>query len=394
MTAVLPLSGKCLLVPAGPPVSGLASGSRDLRENVLNLTTGTPGDGLTGRLSTFWRLQFLGWGLFFVLDLMNRLLTYRNVPMAIVVSLVVVPCLVALSGGLRVIYDWQKIDKRLTARSVAVIILLSAGAAAIAVAVGFFTRQLFDWNIPQWTLLEQVAVPWFHYVLALSGWSLCYFWIHAEIAQEAEHRHVVRAEAEALRLELEELRLQLDPHFLFNALNGVAEEIPEHPEAALSMLRDLTGYLRHSLEGIHQTVVTVDAEVGGLAAYLGVQKARFGERLRTAVHVDHAAGARRIASFLLQPLVENAVKHGRRDNGLEINVDIHAIGDSLQVEISNTGLLEPVAGARRRRPGIGLANVRRRLELHYPGRHNFTLTGSDGKVVATLMLEGEPCSGS
>jgi LytS/YehU family sensor histidine kinase len=56
------------------------------------------------------------------------------------------------------------------------------------------------------------------------------------------------AEAEALRAELEELRLQLDPHFLFNALNGVAEEIPEHPAAALTMLRDLTAYLRHSLE--------------------------------------------------------------------------------------------------------------------------------------------------
>ena len=74
------------------------------------------------------------------------------------------------------------------------------------------------------------SLPLIHYFFALVGWSLCYFWIHAEVAEQAEHRHAMRAEAEALRAELEELRLQLDPHFLFNALNGVAEEIPEHPD--------------------------------------------------------------------------------------------------------------------------------------------------------------------
>ena len=71
-----------------------------------------------------------------------------------------------------------------------------------------------------------------------------------------------------------------------------------------------------------------------------------------------------------------------------------AVGDAIKVEISNTGSLEPVSGTRRRRPGIGLANVRRRLELHYPGRHTFTLTERDNKVVVTLVLEGEPFSGS
>jgi LytS/YehU family sensor histidine kinase len=204
----------------------------------------------------------------------------------------------------------------------------------------------------------------------------------------------MRAEAEALRAELEELRLQLDPHFLFNALNGVAEEIPDRPAAALAMLRDLTAYLRHSLDGINQTVVTVEAEVGGLAAYLRVQQARFGERLRTRLDMAPDAASRRIASFLLQPLVENAVKHGRRDNGLDVGINIRAVGDALHIEIDNTGALDGGTGARRRRPGIGLENVRRRLALHYPGRHQFTLDQRDAggsKVVATLVLEGEPC---
>ena len=80
------------------------------------MTASTSGSGLVGRLPVFWRMQLLGWGLFFILDVMNRLLTYRNVPMAIGVSIVVMPCLVALSAGLRAIYDSQKIGNRLTPR--------------------------------------------------------------------------------------------------------------------------------------------------------------------------------------------------------------------------------------------------------------------------------------
>lgn len=347
-------------------------------------------------MSVFWRAQIVGWGLFFLVDLVNRVLAFRNPWIALGVTLLMTPILVLVSAGMRAIYTSRGFSNRLTPRSVALIVLLSTGGATITIATVYCIRLLLGWDnvLPNWGPIEEFVIPLIHYSLALAGWSLCYFWIHAEMAEQVEHQHAVRAEAEALRLELEELRLQLDPHFLFNALNGVAEEIPDHPSAALAMLKDLNGYLRHSLDGIHQTVVTVDAEVSGLMAYLGVQKARFGERLRTRVHVEHAAGSRRIASFLLQPLVENAIKHGRRENGLDIHIDIHAVGDFLHVEIDNTGLLEEASSLRRRRPGIGLENVRRRLALHYPDRHKFTLANIDSKVVATIMLEGEPCSGS
>jgi len=370
------------------------AGTAILRENVLSMAAGTVGAWWTGRLSVFWRAQIVGWGLFFLVDLVNRLLTYRDVEVAFGITLVVTPCLVVLSASMRAVYTSHAFDNRLTPHSIALIGALSVGAAAIAVAIVFVFRSAFGWQIPFWGPVEEVVVPWIHYSPVLAGWSLCYFWIHAEMAEQAEHRHAVHAEAEALRLELEELRLQLDPHFLFNALNGVAEEIPEHPAAALAMLRNLTTYLRNSLDGIHQTIVTVDTEVEGLSAYLGVQKARFGDRLRTHIHVEHAAGGRRIASFLLQPLVENAVKYGRREEGLDVHIDIRAEGDTLHIQIENTGTLEEGAGSRRRRSGIGLENIRRRLDLHYPGRHAFTLGEGGNNVIAKLTLEGEPCSGS
>jgi two-component system LytT family sensor kinase len=348
-------------------------------------------------LPTFWRVQFAGWGVFALVDLIDQQLTYNDIPIALFQTALVYPALVLVSTALRSVYASASFDNRLSQRTVAPIALCSLAGAAAVVAWLFVAQHASGWTVPNWSLLQEIVIPLIHYSLVLAGWSLGYFWIHAEIGKRSEHRHAMAAEAEALRAELEELRLQLDPHFLFNALNGVAEEIPEHPEAALAMLRDLTAYLRHSLDGINQTVVTVEAEVGGLAAYLRVQQARFGERLRTRLQTEPTAASRRIASFLLQPLVENAVKHGRRDNGLDVGIDVRLVGDALHIEIENTGTLENGTKSRLRRPGIGLENVRRRLALHYPGRHQFTLrdrgTGQD-KVVATLVLEGEPCSGS
>jgi two-component system, LytTR family, sensor kinase len=344
-------------------------------------------------LPVFWQAQIAGWGVFGVLDLLNRQLAYRDFSVALVLTLIVTLCLVVLSSGMRAVYATQALDNRLTPRALVLIASLSFVSASIIALVIFALRQLLDWTIPNWGPLEEIVIPLIHYLLALGAWSLCYFWFKAALAEQAEHRHAMRAEAEALRAELDELRLQLDPHFLFNALSGVAEEVPEHPEAALAMLRSLTGYLRHSLDSINQTVVTVSFEVGGLSAYLGVQKARFGERLKTTIDVMPEAAQRRIASFLLQPLVENAVKHGRRENVLEVRVDIRADGDILYVLIENTGSLAEPNRSRPRRPGIGLENVRRRLDLHYPDRHKFTLGSGSNTVIATLALEGEPCSG-
>jgi two-component system LytT family sensor kinase len=347
-------------------------------------------------LPLFWRAQIVGWGLFSVVDLVNQRLIYNDFSVALSRTALIITCLVLLSTAMRSVYVSRHLGNRLTLRAVVWVAFLSLGGAALVAALMFAGRGLVGWTNPGRDPLDDFVLPWTHYSLALAGWSLCYFWVHTEMAEQAEHQHAMRAEAEALRAELEELRLQLDPHFLFNALNGVAEEIPEHPSAALAMLRDLTAYLRHSLDGINQTVVTVEAEVGGLSAYLRVQQARFGERLRTKFDMAPEAGSRRIASFLLQPLVENAVKHGRRDNGLDIGIAISAAGDALSIKIENTGVLDANAGtaSRRRRPGIGLENVRRRLALHYPGRHQFTLSdhgGGTDKVVATLLLEGDPC---
>eukprot|EP01031_Cornospumella_fuschlensis_P049329 gene49329-60386_t len=157
------------------------------------------------------------------------------------------------------------------------------------------------------------------------------------------------------------------------------------------MLRNLSLFLRHSLAGIEAPVATVAAEAEALSAYLRVQQARFGDRLKLHLDVAPEAAAHHLPSLLLQPLVENAIKHGRRDPVLEVRIAIQRVGDVLEVLVSNPGALPPEGEGR---TGVGLANIRSRLALHYPGRHSFDLRALDGMVTAQLRLEGKPCSAS
>ena len=355
-----------------------------------------------GRLTPiFWKVQCVGWSLFALADLVDRQLTYRDPLAALALTGLSTGLLVLLTLGLRQIYRHARFTDGLSLRALVWLGLFSCGAALILVSILAIARQASGWVIPFWQPLEEFVIPLTHYTLVFLGWSLAYFWLRSELKARIQAERAARAEAEALRAELQQLRLQLDPHFLFNALNGVAEELHESPPTALAMLGELTVYLRHSLAGIDHPIVTVAAEATALAAFLRIQEARFGPRLAARLALEDAARGRDIASFLLQPLVENAIKHGDRSQRLEITVTLSAEPGRLHIRVDNTGHLAPApadgvpAGS-----GVGLVNLRRRLELHYPGRHRFTLdqqdegaTG-DAKVRADLVLEGEPCSGS
>lgn len=357
------------------------------------------------QIPVFWRVQLVVWGVFSLVDLATRSIVYQSFTLALTITLVMEPLLMLVAATLRAAFGRMGFDGRLSGLAFGCILLLSAASAVAVVSAMTLVRAPMGWNIPDWNSSQEVLAPLAYYMLIFAGWSLAYFWVKAELGGRTDRQRAAVAEAEALRAELQQLRLQLDPHFLFNALNGVAEEIPEHPAAALAMLRDLSAYLRHSLAGVDKTVVSVAAETEALAAYLRVQEARFGPRLHTRIDTDPAAAPRPIVSFLLQPLVENAVKYGDRERHLDLVVRIRAEGGRLRVQIQNSGTLAASGDHGLTRTGIGLENVRRRLALHYPGRHHFSLrqetvgpqtadcTHSD-VVVAELLLEGEPCSGS
>jgi LytS/YehU family sensor histidine kinase len=165
------------------------------------------------------------------------------------------------------------------------------------------------------------------------------------------------------RAELKALRAQINPHFLFNALNAIAGLIPGQPELADETVEQLAEVFRYTLRKSEKEWVRLDEEVEFVTAYLRVEKARFGDRLETEFQVEPAAGAMSIPAMTIQPLVENAIKHGvsavegRGRVGLRVALE----GKWLAVEVTDNGPGFP-AGVTL---GHGLHNVMERLNGYY-----------------------------
>ncbi len=187
----------------------------------------------------------------------------------------------------------------------------------------------------------------------------------------ARQRELERAQLEGAlaRAQLTNLRLQLQPHFLFNALNTISATMYDDPAAADEMLDRLAELLRASLRTAQTAEVPLAVELDLLASYLAIQRARFGERL--VVTEEIAAGARQalVPSLFLQPLVENAIRHGRAEHAGQGRVAIRAWveAESLLLEVENDLAAEPAvreAGAAAS-GGLGLASTAERLRLLY-----------------------------
>lgn len=227
------------------------------------------------------------------------------------------------------------------------------------------------------TLWLNVSENWRGFVFASCvtiaiGWLL---WeaIEATRKKEVERReraelqaNVDRAERERTTAELKALRAQVEPHFLYNTLSNVVSLIEREPATAKYMTERLIGYLRHTLDASRREHATVGDELAIIADYLEILRLRMGERLWYEVAADDATRALPLSPMLLQPLVENAIKHGLEPKieGGRITVSAVVQDGRLNIVVEDTGLgfgvATDTAGS-----GSGLANVRGRLKAIY-----------------------------
>jgi sensor histidine kinase YesM len=227
------------------------------------------------------------------------------------------------------------------------------------------------------TLWLNVSENWRGFVFASCvtiaiGWLL---WeaIEATRKNEVERReraelqaNVDRAERERTTAELKALRAQVEPHFLYNTLSNVVSLIEREPATAKYMTERLIGYLRHTLDASRRENATVGDELAIIADYLEILRLRMGERLWYEIAADDATRALPLSPMLLQPLVENAIKHGLEPKieGGRITVSAVVQDGRLNIVVEDTGLgfgvATDTAGS-----GSGLANVRGRLKAIY-----------------------------
>lgn len=188
---------------------------------------------------------------------------------------------------------------------------------------------------------------------------------------------------------LETLRYQLNPHFLFNALSSVDALSRENPGKIPEVVRRLCQCLRYSLRQHEGGLATVQQELNEAASYLYVEKVRFEDQLEVEVDVSQAAQNQLVPEMLLQPLVENAVKHGMRSSDLPLRIALsaHCVGGFLRLEVRNTGRWSSQAGTNvDGGGGIGLENLVSRLDLLYGDSYRFAAGENSGWVSIVVEI--------
>ena len=337
-------------------------------------------------LSSFWALQLIGWALYGVLIYITFLTV---VPPSGRFGLLLVKISRTVAGFVLTSL-MRPIYKHLgSARSVpfiALLILITSFAFGSLWPVGeetglwLMTRGRFgiDWT--------RYPVEVLDYSVTLVGWSALYFGIKYWRQWQSEHERTLRAEALANHAQLDMLRYQLNPHFLFNALNSIRASIDEDGQRAKRMVTEFSEFLRYSLLNNNSALVDLRQEIEAIKNYLAIEKIRFEDKLDVTFDVEPAAERVQLPGFLIHPLVENAVKHGMTNNSEPLKICIAAkVRDGgLVVEIANTGRLDTQANGGGTQ--IGLRNVRERLAKLYPDKSSFSLRQDGVWIRATIEL--------
>ncbi|HWU77759.1 MAG TPA: histidine kinase [Rhodanobacter sp.] len=196
------------------------------------------------------------------------------------------------------------------------------------------------------------------------------YWVILTVLRGMESRRHLRderlrrtqLETQLAQSQLQALRMQLQPHFLFNTLNAISALALADPLQARLMIARLSDFLRLTLEERHAPQVPLSRELEFLACYLGIQQVRFQDRLSTQIDVDDNTLAAAVPDLILQPLVENALRHGLQDKpgAGTLRISTRRDGDQLQLRVDDDGLGLPSAGTAE---GIGLGNTRSRLRM-------------------------------
>lgn len=259
-------------------------------------------------------------------------------------------------------------------RAYVVLPLTVAGAAVAQSLIDYAWFHVVNLALPTTRLPAIDAIGW----LVVGFTNMCLFaanlalmWVtSANRALRLNSIQLAKAEADYLRSELQVLRLKLDPHFLFNALNAATQLVAaKQPDRAEAMLAGLSNVLRSTFDvGVED--IPLRDELSIVSEYLSVEAVRFPERLRVRIECDPAVESVSVPSFLLQPIVENAVKYGvaRADQPVTISIVAAVDGPHLRLCIENDG---PASGAIYPGTGVGLAATRSRVLMRYGGEGRF-----------------------
>jgi len=337
----------------------------------------------------FWILQSGSW-LAFGLAMFAWGLDYFNPRDAFVNKALLVITGFSVTLILRSLYRRARTRSKTPLASALLIFSLSFTGAAIWREVQNLLFQVYaSAPISGNVTVRLVAIPLgtlMYDGFVLFAWSLLYYGINDWAELERQRKRATKAEAMAHAARLRALQSQLEPHFLFNTLNAISTLVVEGQNSdAARMIARLSDFLRLSLETTETPEISVAEELEFVRRYLEIEQVRFGDRLKVAIEAQADAMGGLVPALVLQPLVENAVKHGvlPREKGGSVTVTVARNNGALQLRVADDGpgLPEgaPVARA------VGLSNTAARLAELYADKASFSLDSSPGGGVTATM---------
>lgn len=251
-----------------------------------------------------------------------------------------------------------------------------------------------------WTRFFHLAMMRTQFTFPIYWCIVCICWAIGHLQETGEReRRTLELETRLSQARLQALKMQLQPHFLFNTLNAVSSLIHENPRAADDMIGSLSQFLRITLDTAGEDEVPLRAELGFVDRYLEIQQVRFGERLKICREVEPEVMDALVPTLILQPLVENAIRHGIEPcaGGGTVTIRAGRKNGSLRLVISDDG--EGLNGGQlfRLDSGVGLSNTEARLQTLYGGRHQFMLSasvprGASAEIEIPLRLSSSSAS--
>lgn len=286
------------------------------------------------------------------------------------------------------IFDqFQRWEKTILFWAIVIIPLLFAHALLIDIIENSIT-QIF--GIKESKIIDEyflyIGISNFVTLLLFSGlYFAVRYWENSQVQKE----NTLKSEALAHEAQLQMLRYQINPHFLFNALNTIRATIVLDQEKARHTVTLLSDFFRYTLEKDKEQANTIGKEVEAIKNYLDIQKIRFEEKLEFDFNIDPKTQNIEIPFFIIHPLVENAVKYGIETSTkpLKIRITSKILNESLIIEVSNSGSLNIEKEHSIDSTNTGIENINKRLDLVYPGNYEFSLNELDNTVVAKLVIK-------
>ena len=377
--------------------------------NVLQTIDELPGS----NRSHYWALQIFGWSALAVISVFSLALWYNPGEFRPAVHAI-------LQSPLGLIISHPLRSLTLSVWNASPVLRISINAIGVLLAAAAWTvaRILsFDWITGEEVQFGDYGGWIFASITVFGAWSFCYHGFRyyrlatdqkaltlaaqklaleqRERAREAEFKALL-AQWEFTQAKIRMLKYQLNPHFLFNALNSVTYLVrKDHKDQATAMLGKIGAFLRVTLDDDDSLDHSLGEEMEIVHLYLDIERERFGDRLETLFNISPEAAQISVPAFLLQPLVENALKHavGASLDQVTIKIDAKVQNDRLHIQLTDNGPgFEAAPPDPESSHGIGLRNVRARLSSMFG--ENFDLNFADAEPGGAVINVAVPCHGA